>query len=291
MSKREMKDTVSRAEGQQAEAVVNDAAQKVAPDMSDTALDDNGCSQSGESDCEDAEDFWKDWGWKKAHLKKEQGAADGQRWAKRAHPNELRLFCGHFKKWNQHRISGDKPLWHRLLKSLPDFKKRGPKYSKSFAAEVHKEYSRIRTAWAHLNYSAGLRDGEAWARGVGSVEKLSRLQSMDQREGWNPKYREYYLFDPKHTPAHGLSFVMLKGDREDLWEEDGEDEYSEADYEKEFNSVWQQFVSEPLDDVTCRLLNPEYVIGFANGALGRTKELEARFFNRKETPRLLAPQQ
>ena len=289
MSKRETKDTISHVDGQQPAAVINDdAAQKVDPAISEMALASDSCSQSGESDCEDVGDSWKDWGWKKADFECERGEADGRRWAMKAHPNELRLFCGHFRKWNKPCLKDDSPLWIRLLKSLPDFKDRGARYSDCFVTEVRSEYSRIATAWAHLNYAAGLRDGESWARDVESAEKLSRLQAKDQREGWNPEYCEDQLFEPEYSPAQGLLYVLLTGDRDDHW---NVDEPSEAVFEKEFKSVWERFVSEPLDDVSCKLLVPEYVLGFGNGALGRTEQLEARFFNRKETSRLPAPQQ
>ena len=83
-----------------------------------------------------------------------------------------------------------------------------------------------------------------------SAEKLSRLQvEWIEREGWNPKYREDYLFEPKYSPAHGLRLSCLKAIEKTHMRRTVKTSTSEADYEKEFNSVWQQFVSEPLDDV------------------------------------------
>ena len=255
--------------------------------MSGMALDSDSCSRAGVADGEDAGDSEKEWEKRKADFECEQGEADGRRWAKKAHPNELRLFCGHFRKWNKPCLKDDSPLWMRLLESLPDFKARGVRYSDCFVTEVRSEYKRIATAWAHLNYAAGLRDGELWARDAESAEKLNRLRSMDQREGWNPEYYEDDLFDPEYTPARGLLIDMLEGDRD---EDNDEDKRSEVDFEKEFKGLWKRFASELLDDVTCRLLVPEYVLGFGNGALGRTKQLETRFFTRKETSRLPAHQ-
>jgi hypothetical protein len=237
--------------------------------------------QSGDGDRKFVKEDWRDWNRKRAELDHEQGATDGRTWAVKAHPNELRLFVRYFKKWKKPFSEGDSPLWKRLLTSLPDFKARGELYSRHFERQVFDEYNRIKMLWAYLNYSAGLADGESWARETESAEKLNRLKANDRRGGWGFHPETYEDFDPDDSPARAFVVCISWAEPNDKDEEE-ECPRPEINFEKDVLGFWRRFVSEPLDDIACRLLVPEYVLGFGDGALGSGRRLQAQFLPSKE---------
>lgn len=211
-----------------------------------------------------------------------QGRRDAAGWVEAHHPEDVFVVAG-ASKWGTKSVP-----WKGLTSDhglLPLLKAKGRDYAAAFLDEVDSRWQWIEQAWQHATYAEGVADGRRWASTIAPADQLERLRSALSNSG-----REVMIGTRERNcllaAAHGLTAWILGHDvyRPRLIL-DGEDEYEEYDSDGEqFKSFWQPFFAEPVDEVInsvdvqgtnakCKLIEPDYIRGFIDGATGLSEQL------------------
>ncbi len=216
---------------------------------------------------------------------KEDGLADGVAWVKTAHPNEIRLFLQHCGNWRRKVSPGSSRLRRRLRKSLPEYAVGSVFYQYWFNDVVTRAYWNFYWAWKFRNYRDGLADGTAWSETSDAAHGLEQLRLIDKFYGWpDLSEQDFRPFDPDYTVAHCL-LLCLQGQLAQPGRLGSREWFDKQVLERQvFNDFWARFVVEPVEDIRSKLLMPEYVIGFGDGALGRERDLDVRLERARHQP-------
>lgn len=213
-----------------------------------------------------------------------QGRQDAAGWVEAHHPEDVKLVAVLGKGGKKATPWNGLPAYHVLL---PLLKAEGREYAAAFLDEVDARWQWIKQAWKYAKYAAGISDGRQWATTIATTDQLERLRSALRNSG----RRVMIDTDDRGcllTAAHSLLAWTLG---RDVYQPrvllDGDGEYEEYDSDsEEFKSFWQPFFAEPMDEVLesldvegtnakCKLIEPDYIRGFIDGATGLSDRLRA----------------
>ena len=225
---------------------------------------------------------------KKVEKGKKNGSSNGSRakyvdleskareLAETAHPSVLEHVVRHLLSGSVPRQVSEAPFWPELKDSLSRLGVIRPgsrSIDLCFAEEALFRWGRIRGAWVHLVYSDGLAHGKLWAWEHATAKELGRLNSAIRDDYWWSGVRDTWDVALDWTPAH--TFLCTVWDK--VAPEDAESSGKPPLVHGKFEEFWQCFTSTDLEDVRCNLYLPEYIEGFADGALNLSGELRAKF--------------
>jgi hypothetical protein len=211
-----------------------------------------------------------------------QGRQDAARWVEAHHPEDVQLVAVLGTRGTKTVPWKRLPSYHGLS---PLLKAKGRDYAAAFLDQVESHWQWTELAWKHATYAEGVADGRRWASTIAPADQLERLRSAVSNSG-----REVMLDTEERNcileAAHGLTAWILGRDAyRPRVIQDAYDEYEEYDSDREeFKSFWQPFFAEPVDEVIdsvgvqgtnakCKLIEPDYIRGFIDGATGLSHQL------------------
>ncbi len=214
-----------------------------------------------------------------------QGRQDAAEWAEAQHPEEVRDIARMGRLGSKSNPWYAFPGFHALNSKL---KAGGREYATAFLDEVDAYWQWIGPAWRYAAYAEGVADGRRWAASLATPDQLDRLRSALRNSG------RRVLIDTEERyedlpAAHGLLTWILGQDVYEprvTFDVDGDKEYEYDSDSQAFKSFWQPFFAEPIDEVLesvdvegtnakCKLIEPDYIHGFIDGATGLSDRLRA----------------